>query len=109
MRLSTGPLRGLGQRGKFLTVRDLVRMGRMKCGQPPDVRDCRPDDPVLRLHTECAGWNERDPLKRLSDEHRAHVLGEVLDKGVHVCTTKGSEEVIRAVERRRLSLFIRHQ
>jgi hypothetical protein len=80
-------------------------MGRMKCGQPPDVRDCRPDDPVLRLHTECAGWNERDPLKRLSDEHRVPVLNEVLDKGVHVCSQKGSEEIIRAAARRRLSIF----
>ena len=43
-------------RGKRISGRDLVAMGHMKCGQPPDVRDCRPDDVAARLHTECAGW-----------------------------------------------------
>ena len=65
-------------------------MGHMKCGQPPDVRDCRPDDVAARLHTECAGWNEKDPLKRFTDENRVPVLNEVIDRGVHVCTKKGS-------------------
>ena len=68
------------------------------------VRDCRPDDVAARLHTECAGWNEKDPLKRFTDEHRMKVLGEVIDRGVHVCTKQGSDEVIRAV-RRRLGLY----
>ena len=49
----------LGVRGKRISGRDLVAMGHMKCGQPPDVRDCRPDDVAARLHTECAGWNEK--------------------------------------------------
>ena len=74
----------------------------VKCGQPPDVRDCRPDDDVAaRLHTECAGWNEKDPLKRFTDEHRMKVLDEVIDRGVHICTKQGSDEVIRAAQRRR--------
>ena len=73
----------------------------MKCGRPPDVRDCRPDDVAARLHTECAGWNEKDPLKRFTDEHRMKVLDEVVDRGVHICTKQGSDEVIRAVSRRR--------
>ena len=59
VRLKTGRLGGLGVRGKRISGRDLVEMGRMKCGQPPDVRDCRPDDVAARLHTECAGWNEK--------------------------------------------------
>ena len=86
--------------------RDLVAMGHMKCGQPPDVRDCRPDDVAARLHTECAGWNEKDPLKRFTDEHRMKVLDEVVDRGVHICTKQGSDEVIRAsrVRRRLLGL-----
>ena len=54
-----------------------------------------------RLHTECAGWNEKDPLKRFTDEHRMKVLDEVVDRGVHICTKQGSDEVIRAVSRRR--------
>jgi len=29
------------------------------------------------------------------------VLDEVVDKGVHVCTKQGSDEVIRATQRRR--------
>ena len=57
------------------------------------------------FHTECAGWNEKDPLKRFTDEHRVPVLNEVIDRGVHVCTKKGSDEIIRAAARRRLSLF----
>ncbi len=65
------------------------------------MRDCRPDDGAARLHTECAGWNEKDPLKRFTDEHRMKVLDEVVDKGVHVCTKQGSDEVIRATQRRR--------
>jgi hypothetical protein len=56
VRLNTGKLGGLGVRGKRISGRDLVAMGHMKCGQPPDVRDCRPDDVAARLHTECAGW-----------------------------------------------------
>ena len=71
------------------------------CGRPPDVRDCRPGDVAARLHTECAGWNEKDPLKRFTDEHRLRVLDEVIDRGVHICTKQGSDEVIRAVSRRR--------
>ena len=101
VRLKTGRLGGLGVRGKRISGRDLVEMGRMKCGQPPDVRDCRPDDVAARLHTECAGWNEKDPLRRFTDEHRMKVLDEVIDRGVHICTKQGSDEVIRAVERRR--------
>ena len=101
MRLNTGKLGGLGVRGKRISGRDLVAMGHMKCGQPPDVRDCRPDDVAARLHTECAGWNEKDPLRRFTDEHRMKVLDEVIDRGVHICTKQGSDEVIRAVERRR--------
>ena len=101
VRLKTGRLGGLGVRGKRISGRDLVEMGRMKCGQPPDVRDCRPDDVAARLHTECAGWNEKDPLRRFTDEHRMIVLDEVIDRGVHICTKQGSDEVIRAVERRR--------
>ena len=62
--------------------------------------DCRPDDVAARLHTECAGWNEKDPLKRFTDEHRMKVLDEVIDRGVHICTKQGSDEVIRAVRRR---------
>ena len=65
------------------------------------VRDCRPDDVAARLHTECAGWNEKDPLRRFTDEHRMKVLDEVIDRGVHICTKQGSDEVIRAVSRRR--------
>ena len=101
VRLNTGKLGGLGVRGKRISGRDLVAMGHMKCGQPPDVRDCRPDDVAARLHTECAGWNEKDPLKRFTDEHRAPVLNEVIDSGVHICTKKGSDEIIRAAARRR--------
>ena len=101
VRLKTGRLGGLGVRGKRISGRDLVEMGHMKCGQPPDVRDCRPDDVAARLHTECAGWNEKDPLKRFTDEHRMKVLDEVIDRGVHVCTKQGSDEIIRAVSRRR--------
>ena len=101
VRLKTGKLGGLGVRGKRISGRDLVEMGHMKCGQPPDVRDCRPDDVAAKLHTECAGWNEKDPLKRFTDEHRMKVLDEVIDRGVHICTKQGSDEVIRAVERRR--------
>ena len=80
--------------------------GHMKCGRPPDVRDCRPDDVAARLHTECAGWNEKDPLKRFTDEHRMKVLDEVVDRGVHICTKQGSDEVIRAsrIRRRLLGL-----
>ena len=96
-------------RGKRISGRDLVAMGHMKCGQPPDVRDCRPDDVAARLHTECAGWNEKDPLKRFTDEHRVPVLNEVIDRGVHVCTKKGSDEIIRATrERRRLLGLLVH-
>ena len=105
MRLNTGKLGGLGVRGKRISGADLVAMGHMKCGQPPDVRDCRPDDVAARLHTECAGWNEKDPLKRFTDENRVPVLNEVVDRGVHICTKKGSDEIIRAAARRRLSLF----
>ena len=76
--------------------------------QPPDVRDCRPDDVAARLHTECAGWNEKDPLKRFTDEHRAPVLNEVIDRGVHVCTKQGSDEIIRAASRRRRLLGLVH-
>ena len=81
--------------------RDVTHRGHLKCGQPPDVRDSRPDDVAARLHTECAGWNEKDPLKRFTDEHRMRVLDEVVDRGVHICTKQGSDEVIRAVSRRR--------
>ena len=42
------------------------------------LRDCRPDDVAARLHTECAGWNEKDPLERFTDEHRMKVLDEVI-------------------------------
>ena len=83
-------------------------MGHMKCGQPPDVRDCRPDDVAARLHTECAGWNEKDPLRRFTDEHRVPVLNEVIDRGVHICTKKGSDEIIRAAARRRRLLGLVH-
>ena len=83
-------------------------LGHMKCGQPPDVRDCRPDDVAARLHTECAGWNEKDPLKRFTDEHRVPVLNEVIDRGVHICTKKGSDEIIRAARRRRRLLGLVH-
>ena len=69
------------------------------------VRDCRPDDVAARLHTECAGWNEKDPLKRFTDEHRMKVLDEVVDRGVHICTKQGSDEVIRAAQRRRRLLL----
>ena len=62
---------------------------------------CRPDDVAARLHTECAGWNEKDPLKRFTDENRMKVLDEVIDRGVHICTKQGSDEVIRATQRRR--------
>ena len=64
VRLNTGKLGGLGVRGKRISGRDLVAMGHMKCGQPPDVRDCRPDDVAARLHTECAGWNEKATRQR---------------------------------------------
>ena len=84
------------------------KLGHMKCGQPPDVRDCRPDDVAARLHTECAGWNEKDPLKRFTDEHRVPVLNEVIDRGVHICTKKGSDEIIRAAARRRRLLGLVH-
>ena len=108
VRLNTGKLGGLGVRGKRISGADLVAMGHMKCGQPPDVRDCRPDDVAARLHTECAGWNEKDPLKRFTDEHRAPVLNEVIDRGVHVCTKQGSDEIIRAAARRRRLLGLVH-
>ena len=55
--------------------------------------DCRPDDVAARLHTECAGWNEKDPLKRFTDEHRMEVLDEVVDRGVHICTKQGSAKL----------------
>ena len=77
---------------------------RFGCEAPPLTAaesDCRPDDVAARLHTECAGWNEKDPLKRFTDEHRMKVLDEVIDRGVHICTKQGSDEVIRAVSRRR--------
>ena len=108
VRLNTGKLGGLGVRGKRISGRDLVAMGHMKCGQPPDVRDCRPDDVAARLHTECAGWNEKDPLKRFTDENRVPVLNEVIDRGVHICTKQGSDEIIRAASRRRRLLGLVH-
>ena len=77
---------------------------RFGCEAPPLTAaesDCRPDDVAARLHTECAGWNEKDPLKCFTDENRLKVLDEVVDKGVHICTKQGSDEVIRAVSRRR--------
>ena len=44
----------------------------------------------------------QDPLKRFTDENRVPVLNEVVDRGVHVCTKKGSDEIIRAAARRGL-------
>ena len=77
-----------------------------ECNVRALLRDCRPDDVAARLHTECAGWNEKDPLKRFTDEHRMKVLDEVVDRGVHICTKQGSDEVIRAsrIRRRLLGL-----
>ena len=43
----------------------------------------------------------QDPLKRFTDENRVPVLNEVVDRGVHVCTKNGSDEIIRAAARRR--------
>ena len=70
--------------------------------------DCRPDDVAARLHTECAGWNEKDPLRRFTDENRVPVLNEVIDRGVHVCTKQGSDEIMRAASRRRRLLGLVH-
>ena len=60
----------------------------------------RRSTPSLR-HGFLRTGNEKDPLKRFTDEHRAPVLNEVMDRGVHVCTKQGSEEIIRAAARRR--------
>ena len=60
------------------------------------------------VYTECAGWNEKDPLKRFTDENRVPVLNEVIDRGVHVCTKQGSDEIIRAAARRRRLLGLVH-
>ena len=51
--------------------------------------------------SSCPARNEKDPLKRFTDENRIPVLNEVIDRGVHVCTKKGSDEIIRAASRRR--------
>ena len=47
-------------------------------------------------------------VKRFTDEHRAPVLNEVMDRGVHVCTKQGSDEIIRAAARRRRLLGLVH-
>ena len=73
----------------------------MKCGQPPDVRDCRPDDVAARLHTECAGWNEKDPLKRFTDEHRVPVLNEVIDRLIEASSSARRRGATRSFARRR--------
>ena len=46
--------------------------------------------------------------ERFTDENRVPVLNEVIDRGVHICTKQGSDEIIRAAARRRRLLGLVH-
>ena len=88
-----------GSAAPVLTPRkDGIRRTLSTTGSPVPVGGAPPPDE--------RGWFDGETLgscvvKRFTDENRVPVLNEVIDRGVHVCTKQGSDEVIRAVSRRR--------
>ena len=61
----------------------------------------------LHAHLLSGSWTAAE--RGFTDEHRVPVLNEVIDRGVHVCTKQGSDEIIRATrERRRLLGLLVH-
>lgn len=84
----------LGRRGHRINGHDLVKAGHMRCGQPPDVRVCAPDEPAALLHEACPPWNSHRPGERLTEKHRAHILHEVEGHGIHSCWKGGDDSVM---------------
>ena len=73
----------------------LVRAGIVKCGQPPNVRNCSSDEPAVRLtRVDCPSrprpgstpeylYFTPFAANRFSDVHRERLLGRT--GGVHLC------------------------
>jgi len=73
----------------------LVRAGIVKCGQPPNVRNCSSDEPAVRLtRVDCPSrprpgstpeylYFTPVAANRFSDVHRERLLGRT--GGVHLC------------------------
>ena len=84
----------LGRRGQRINGNMLVKAGHMRCGQPPDVRVCAPDEPAALLHEACPPWNSHRPGERLTEKNREHILKEVEGHGIHSCWKGGDDSVM---------------
>ena len=84
----------LGKARQRINGHDLVKAGHMRCGQPPDVRVCAPDEPAALLHEACPPWNSHRPGERLTEKHREHILHEVEGHGIHSCWKGGDDSVM---------------
>ena len=84
----------LGKARQRINGNMLVKAGHMRCGQPPDVRVCAPDEPAALLHEACPPWNSHRPGERLTEKHRAHILNEVEGHGIHSCWKGGDDSVM---------------
>ena len=81
----------------------LVRAGIVKCGQPPNVRNCSSDEPAVRLtRVDCPSrprpgstpeylYFTPVAANRFSDVHRERLLGRT--GGVHLCKA-GDPQVV---------------
>ena len=81
----------------------LVRAGIVKCGQPPNVRNCSSDEPAVRLtRVDCPSrprpgstpeylYFTPVAANRFSDVHRERLLGRT--GGVHLCKS-GDPQVV---------------
>ena len=84
----------LGKARQRINGNMLVKAGHMRCGQPPDVRVCAPDEPAALLHEACPPWNSHRPGERLTEKNRAHILKEVEGHGIHSCWKGGDDSVM---------------
>jgi hypothetical protein len=84
----------LGKARQRINGNMLVKAGHMRCGQPPDVRVCAPDEPAALLHEACPPWNSHRPGERLTEKHREHILHEVEGHGIHSCWKGGDDSVM---------------
>ena len=84
----------LGKAGRWINGNMLVQAGHMRCGQPPAVRVCRPDEPAARLHEACPPWNSKRPGERLTEKNRPYILEQT--HGIHACNKGGDNSVLEA-------------
>ena len=64
-----------------MSAGEMARIGWLRCGLPPHVRRCHPDEPALRMQLRppgCPAWYTHIPAERLTDA-RVQALSSVRD------------------------------